>query len=119
MDRLVDAGVAFAISDRNAAKAYAAFSDDVSVLGDLAAPVPQSTFIDWPLMKETMWKDTPDDPERMERRMAEFLVHGQVPLELLTGVAVRSDDRRAMVERMFVTSGCGLQVVVRPDWYFP
>ena len=119
VDRLVDAGVAFAISDRNAAKAYAAFSDDVSVLGDLAAPVPQSTFIDWPLMKETMWKDTPDDPERMERRMAEFLVHGQVPLELLTGVAVRSDDRRAMVERMFVTSGCGLQVVVRPDWYFP
>lgn len=34
VDRMVTAGVPFAISDRNAANAWADFSNDVSVLGD-------------------------------------------------------------------------------------
>lgn len=119
VDRLVGAGLDFAISDRNAAKDYAEFSDDVSVLGDLTAPTPQSTFVDWSLMKEEKWNNTPDDPARMERRMAEFLVHSHVPLKLFADVAVSSDDRRARVEQLFATSSCGLQVVVRPDWYYP
>ena len=50
--------------------------------------------------------------------MAEFLVHGQVPFSLIDGIAVRSDDRKAIVERLFVDAGCPLKVVVRSGWYY-
>lgn len=116
--RMVAAGVPFAISDRNAAKALADFTNDPSVLGDLSIDDPRSDFVDWPLMQARMWNNTLADGERMERRMAEFLVHGEVPLNLIGRVAVRSDDRRAIVERLFVEAGVNLSVIVRPDWYY-
>lgn len=115
---MLAANVPFAISDRNAAKALADFTNDVGVLGNLASPNPTSEFIDWPLMNLTYWRGTLQHPDRMERRMAEFLVHGQVPLELIADVAVYSDDRKAKAEQLFADAGCGLQVVVRPDWYY-
>ncbi|MGH9182229.1 MAG: type II toxin-antitoxin system toxin DNA ADP-ribosyl transferase DarT [Acidimicrobiales bacterium] len=118
VDRMVAAGVTFAISDRNAAIALAEFTNDVSLLGDLTTRDPQSSFVDWPLMKERAWNNTPDDGERMERRMAEFLVRGEVPFSLLAGTAVRSEDRRARVEQLFSEAGCNLQVVVRDGWYY-
>ena len=116
--RVVASGVPFAISDRNAAKAYAEFANDVTVLGDLATEAPRSGFIDWPLMRATQWSNTPEDGERMERRMAEFLVHGEVPFELLFGTAVSSEAHRAKVEQMFASAGCALQVAIRPHWYY-
>lgn len=118
VSRMLAADVPFAISDRNAAKALADFTNDVSVLGDLAADAPQSEFIDWPLMKARMWNNTLEDGERMERRMAEFLVHGDVPFELVGRVATRSDDRRARIERLFARAGVDLTVIVRSDWYY-
>lgn len=118
VDRIVQADLPFVISDRNAAKDYVEFSNDIAVLGDLTTPAPQSAFVDWPLMKEAMWSNTPDDPERMERRMAEFLVHGHVPLDLLLGAGVHSEDRQTMIEQLFATRGLGLRAMVRPNWYY-
>lgn len=119
VDRMIGAGAAFAISDRNAAKALADFSNDAGVLGDLAADPPQSDFVDWPLMRERIWRNTPDDGERMERRMAEFLVHERVPLDLLLGVGVHSDAQKPRIERLFADAGRTTEVVARPDWYYP
>ncbi|MDQ6927422.1 MAG: DUF4433 domain-containing protein [Actinomycetota bacterium] len=118
VERMTAAEVPFAISDRNAAKTLADFTNDVSVLGDLTTGAPQSDFLDWAVMKATMWNNTRDDGERMERRMAEFLVQGEVPLGLLDGTAVQSEDRKAKVERLFAGAGLSLRVVVRPDWYY-
>lgn len=118
VERMVAAEVAYAISDRNAAKALAEFSNDVAVLGDLAAATPRSDFVDWPLMRAQMWNNTPSDGERLERRMAEFLVHESVPLDLLLGVAVRSEAHKAIVERLFGQARTSMRVVVRSDWYY-
>lgn len=118
VDRMVEAGLDFVISDRNAAKALADFTNDVAALGDLTTAEPHSGFVDWPLMEATMWNNTPDDGERMERRMAEFLVLDAVPLDLLAA-ATYSDDRQTMVEQMFVGAGVSMRVVNRPNWYYP
>lgn len=115
---MVGAGVPFAISDRNAAKALADFTNDPSVLGDLAMEAPRSDFVDWPLMRATMWNNTLADGERMERRMAEFLVHGEVPFNLVRRVAVRSEAHKARVERLFDSAGVGMTLMVKPDWYY-
>ena len=118
VDRMLGADLAFAISDRNAAKALADFTNDAAALGDLTSSEPDSDFVDWPLMKATMWNNTADDGERMERRMAEFLVLDAVPLDLLA-VATYSDDRRAKVEQVFAKAGVQMTVVSRPGWYYP
>lgn len=118
VDRVVAARAPSVISDRNAAKYLADFTNDVSALGDLTSEVPESAFIDWRLMKARVWRNTPDDGERMERRMAEFLVRGEVPLGLLTGAAVHSAGHKVTVERLFAQAGCGLKVAIRSEWYY-
>jgi hypothetical protein len=118
VEKIVEAGLPFVVSDRNAAVKFAEFSNDVSVLGDLTSPDPQSNFVDWQLMKQLQWQDTAESPDRMERRMAELLVHHQVPLDLMVGCAVSTESLRGRVERLFVEAELSLPVVVRSNWYY-
>lgn len=106
------------VSDRNAAVGVAEFSSDLGVLGDLSSPLPDTSFVDWDVMNLTYWHDTAAYPDRMERRMAEFLVHEQFPLDALVGVAVHNDGIRGSVERMFGSAGLTITVRVRSDWYY-
>lgn len=81
-ERVVDATLAFVFTDRNAALAHAKFETD---------PARLDATIDWPLMEQAMWNDTPQAPDRKERRMAEFLVQPKRPVG---GGAGRRCDRR-------------------------
>lgn len=116
---VLEAGLPFVISDRNAAVAIAEFTTEVAALGDLDATSPHSQFVDWPLMNARQWNSTPDDPDRMERRMAEFLVHERAPLELMLGIAAYSEAQKATVKRLFEEAGRSVRVETRPGWYYP
>jgi hypothetical protein len=116
---LAEASLPCVVSDRNAAVAFAEFSNDLAVLGDLTCDIPESAFIDWPLMKARQWNRTLQQPDRMERRMAEFLVYQEVPLQLMRGVGVLDNQRQEVVEHMFGIADYDVPVVVRPGWYFP
>jgi hypothetical protein len=74
--------------------------------------------VDWPLMKKTMWNSTLEDPDRMRRRMAEFLVHERLPLELLAGIGVHSHRVRDSVVSLADEMGKNVKTAVRPAWYF-
>ncbi|SCL28590.1 protein of unknown function [Micromonospora nigra] len=59
------------------------------------------------------------DGDRVRRRSAEFLVHREFPLDLLTGYAVRTQERREQVTRVLRTAGIiDAYVGVRGDWYY-
>jgi ssDNA thymidine ADP-ribosyltransferase, DarT len=62
------AGLTVVASNRHAELDYAELSD---LDGDLD----HDGFVDWPLMTAKYWNNTPDDPDRKERRQAECLVH--------------------------------------------
>jgi hypothetical protein len=66
-----EAGLACVFTDGNAATAFTEFHDDPAKLDHV---------VDWPLMRARYWFNTPDDPDRRRRRMAEFLVHRSLPL---------------------------------------
>lgn len=83
-------GQACLFSDGNCASPLTQF------FGDLA---PLSSAVDWELMTARMWANTPDDQDRMRRRMAEFLVHQRVPVSCVSLVVARRP-------------GCGAPVVV-------
>lgn len=74
--------------------------------------------IDWQVMRAHIWKNTAEDPDRMRRRMAEFLVYQHVPIECFVGIAVRNEGVREKVGAMVAASEVALPVRVRSGWYF-
>ncbi|MGB2718728.1 MAG: DUF4433 domain-containing protein [Rhodococcus sp. (in: high G+C Gram-positive bacteria)] len=97
-------------TDRNAVLAFSRQSDGLEVL---------DAMVDWDLMKATMWKNTDDDPDRKERRMAECLVHHKVHWSVFTQIVVhnaaRADRVRTDLDRLGITIP---PIDVRPGSYF-
>jgi len=109
VERVVEAGLEFVFTDRNAALDVARFENDPTRVGAL---------VDWPLMEATMWNNTSEEPDRMERRMAEFLVHRHVAWDLILGVAAIDERRCRDAEAVLATVGVTIPVRPRQDWYF-
>ncbi|MGC8626787.1 MAG: DarT ssDNA thymidine ADP-ribosyltransferase family protein [Acidimicrobiales bacterium] len=63
--------------DGNCGSRVSGYSDDLSRLDEL---------VDWELMQAKLWASTSDDPDRMRRGMAEFLVRDRVPWELFAAI---------------------------------
>ena len=103
------ADLACVFTDGNAATAFTNFYDD-------AAKLPQ--VVDWPLMRATYWFNTPEDPDRRRRRMAEFLVHRALPLELVAEIGVYDEAGESHVAGLLSVAGSTLPVTIRRDWYF-
>jgi hypothetical protein len=70
-------------------------------------------------MTTKYWNNTPDDPDRKERRQAEYLVHPHVPWHAIEGIATKTGQARSQVELVLgtvaVQPAC---VAVRAEWYF-
>jgi hypothetical protein len=106
---VAEAGPRCLFSDGNCAAAVTRLFDDLSHL---------DAEVDWPLMQARMWNNTADDPDRMRRRMAEFLVHEWLPFGCLIGIAVRTRGARDQTQAILSGYGVRLPVRVRPGWYF-
>lgn len=104
---LVAARLVALVTDRNARLAVAEFRP-VADCEDL---------VDWPLMKVRIWRNTDDDPERRERRMAECLVHERVPFDVFHEAVVHGEDQAKMVREILARHGKSIAVYVRPHWY--
>ena len=76
------------------------------------------TLVDWPLMEAKMWSNTSEEPDRMERRMAEFLVHRRFAWDLIIGVAAIDERRCRDAEAVLATVGVTTAVRPRQEWYF-
>ena len=83
VERVAEAGLTCVYSDGNCANTLTTFHANLDGL-DLN--------VDWAIMKARIWSDTAEDGDRMRRRMAEFLVHQEVPLEVMVGIGTYDDD---------------------------
>ena len=108
-EKIVEERLHFVFTDRNAALHIADYGNDLQDLDD---------YVDWDLMEGRMWKNTDEEPDRQERRMAEFLVHGHVPWSAFIGVAACNDDKCQQVEHALASVGAKVLVTPRPEWYF-
>jgi hypothetical protein len=59
--------------------------------------------IDWPLMRGKYWNNVSSDTDRKRRRMAEFLVHRQVPLTVIGAIAVKTAEKRLRLRHLSAT----------------
>lgn len=108
-EAVVAAGREYVFTDGNAAAAFTEFHDDAEHLGEV---------VDWPLMKATMWANTPADPDRRRRRGAEFLVHQALPFELVDKCCVYDAAARSAVAAAAADAGWEVEVRIRRNWYF-
>lgn len=107
--RVADAGLAWVCSDGNCANSLTSFYDDLDSL---------EQNIDWAVMELRIWKDTADDPDRMRRRMAEFLVYEELPLDLVAGIGTFDDATADKVRDQFEQHGRVTHVATKRDWYY-
>ena len=88
VDVINNMGCSFVITDRNAALGYARQSEDLDELDQM---------IDWTLQQQTYWNNTAQEPDRMERRMAEFLVYEECTVDALLELVVIDADLQMRV----------------------
>lgn len=119
VDRVTAGGVPFVFFDRNATLAYSKPYTDLAQLGVVA----------WDLLTESPRLDgfckyfqnrhqEERYVDRMERRMAEFLVRDRVPIARFTRVGVCYAEQAQMVTALLQAEGVVLPVEVKSDWYF-
>ena len=76
------------------------------------------TFVDWDLMQAGLWFDTPEFPDRKERRMAECLVYERVPWSAVQHVVSKNEATAGVVRAILSEAGHATPVTVRGGWYF-
>jgi hypothetical protein len=103
-----DSGVPFVFTDGHGIVAITEYFDDLGKLDR----------IDWAIMEEKYWRDTPEDPDRKRRRQAEFLVHEQCPWSLIRGIGVYDDEIAEQVRAIITNVGHEPVVRVRRHWYY-
>ncbi|GAA0729971.1 hypothetical protein GCM10010199_44810 [Dactylosporangium roseum] len=109
VQHMIDLRLPTVFTDRNAVLQVARFSTHASELASM---------IDWSLMRATYWTNTEEEPDRLERRMAECLVHNGVPWSAFSAVVARNEARAQQATAALAAAGVATRVYVRPTWYF-
>ena len=110
VQRVMDAGLTWCFTDGHALERVTSFLRDISDMDR----------VDWAVIAARQWRNTDDDPDRMRRKQAEFLVHKSVPWQVFLGVAVRNVNLKQRVEELLASVDPGLHrpVAIRPKWYY-
>lgn len=85
---LVAQGHRIAFSDGHGLAAFTRWFADLSNLDE----------VDWENVYATFWNDTEEYPDRQRRKQAEFLVHGEVPWNLISEISVSTQRMLRRVE---------------------
>jgi hypothetical protein len=115
----IDGGRPYVFFDRNATLDY---SESFTRLGDLDK-------VAWSLLKESPHLDgfckyfnsstvKPEYGDRLERRMAEFLVQERVPLQAIVRIGVVNEGVKRQVDSILQKAGVQLRSEVQGAWYF-
>lgn len=109
LSQVIDAGLRWVATDRNAVLRPARFTGQAAELAD---------HIDWDVMNARQWANTETDGSRKERRMAELLVHELVPWRLFSHLAACCAERAEQATALLGGASPAPKALVRPHWYF-
>ncbi|MFC5830034.1 DUF4433 domain-containing protein [Nonomuraea insulae] len=109
VDRIVSERLDWVFTDGNCASGITEYFDDLAKLEQA---------VDWPLMESRLWNNTAEDPDRMRRRMAEFLVHHRVPWRCFLGIATKTKKIEKEVKEILDGKSDSIYVGTRSDWYY-
>jgi hypothetical protein len=109
IERLIECGYRPLYTSRNATLANSVFTEEV---GDL------DNHVDWAIMREQYWRDTPTDGDRKARRMAECLVHRNVGWAAIDQLGVFDQAAMQRVTAVLARADATTPVYERRGWYY-
>ena len=74
--------------------------------------------LDWEILQTRDFKRDLNDPAKIERYMAEALIHHHVPVSAILGMVCHGPEQLEWLRGKQEESGVSLKTVVKPDWYF-
>lgn len=101
-------------------KSLFVFTDGHAImrLSEFFSDIRSFNFIDWKVMKDSYWADTPKDPDRKRRRQAEFLVRDFLPFGLVDEIGVMNESVQNEVKDIVFKNGYDKIVNIKNDWYY-
>lgn len=109
LGEILDAGLTWCASDGNAAATFTQFSSNVTEL---------ASFVDFDLLCQRDWYNTADDADRKGRRSAEILIHGPLPIELISHVCTSTEATMTKAQALLATVGGTREYSVQPQMYY-
>lgn len=106
---IIDADLTWCASDGNAGAGFTKFTREINELG---------TFVDFDLLCQYRWNNTDEDTNRQSRRAAEILVHGHVPVELISWVCCCNEKTMTQAEDLLNSVGVVRNYVVKPEMFY-
>ena len=76
--------------------------------------------IDWSVVSDKYWTSTEEDPDRMRKKQAEFLVKKHVPVECFAGIIVHDEIAYISVEEIMKRVGISLPIHIdyKHNYYY-
>ncbi len=74
--------------------------------------------IDWKTVNLVRWYDTEDDPDRKRRKQAEFLIHNEVPISMISVIVVYNENTKTKILTKLTENNIECNVVVESDLYY-
>jgi hypothetical protein len=108
LHRMKELRKTFLFTDQHAYPVRARYFNDLNDLNK----------IDWPIIVARNFSRDPEDPGKIERYMAEALIHQHVPISALKGMACYSSEAEARVLAMQAQAAVDLKIAIRRSWYF-
>lgn len=110
VELVVDRGARFVFSDGHGLATFTGWYDDLERLDQ----------IDWGLVGERYWADTPEDNDRKRRKQAEFLIWQSLDWSLIGSIGVLNQQAKQRVESILSQHPDRRHpgVVARPNWYY-
>jgi len=102
------AGLGFVFYDRHSLAAVANPFDDLARLDR----------VDWNVCYADRWNNTPQHPDRQEKKQAEFLVHRSMSWNLIERIGVCDQTARGRVQAILAAAGHRPGVSIEPSWYY-
>ena len=108
VEKVIREDLRWCFTDGHAVEATTEFYEDIRNM----------TRIDWPLIASWEWGKTLDDPDRMRRKQAEFLVHRFFPWYLIEAIGVHDEEIARRVQEIVIKSSHQPLINIEPKWYY-
>jgi hypothetical protein len=89
----------------------------IEELSDFFENIDDLDKLDWEAIDSWRWKKT-DDPDRMRRKQAEFLVYDFFPIGLIKHIGVINEKMGVKVRAILEAHGVRMPVRIERKWYF-
>lgn len=106
--RVAEASLGFVFTDRHSLAAVANFYNDIA----------RFDRVDWDICYATKWNNTPQHPDRQEKKQAEFLVHQSMAWDLVESIGVFDLAAQIRVQSAIKSAKYQPKVSIEKPWYY-